>query len=379
MCVVLSGVVLAIAFSPAKPAHKHTLSDNKTYHICNDRIYYTKVCTDGCIIPFETDATLLDVLTGVAPDEKIVLDEDVTLTEQVELKSFTTDGQGLTYDINFDLNNHTLSSDIENPTDNNSLFMLNSNQGKIKFNIYNGKINVNDLKYIFRFKNTKINTKSLQLDINDVECVANNRQATPIFAHSECYGITINADNSRFIAQNSTSINEDYGVGVFLNSDSEFNFNNCYFEGGDAVYVKNGTVNLTGCELVNSGLVSDTPIVTPQNGFAFWAVGACLTADSYTTSKGTTQFNVTIENCEMRGEASYKMIYAIKTAEDNTLTPTINSNSIVDIKSCVFSNDPTSDKNLSLNDQIVQYPNGQAPINNGNQSWVCGVMASGNN
>ena len=175
-----------------------------------------------------------------------------------------------------------------------------------------------------------------------------------------------NATDCRFISQTITTNSGDYGVGVFINSTSEFNFDNCYFEGGDAVYVKSGTVNLNGCKLVNSGLASNVA----QNVKGFSAVGACLTADSCATSKGISKFTITIVDCEMESTASFKMIYVIETAEDSGVALGVNNSSLIDVQSCVFNQNPTA--NTIPQYSIVKYPNNESPKNNGSQIWACG-------
>lgn len=371
VCIVLSGIVVAIAFSHTTPKHEHVLSESKTYHICDDHIYYTRMCQDGCEVTFETKATLNDVISTVSEDDNIVLDEDVKLTEELVIKSFAGQGnsvQDLELNINLDLNNCTLSSDVADKQ-NNAMFMFNANRGEIAFNIKNGKITSKDLSYIFKFKNNKFVGDNIKINIEDVECTTVGVQSTPLFAH-DCYNMEVNASNCKFISQNTNTYSGDYGVGAFINSDSKFNFDNCYFEGGDAVYVKSGTVNLTGCKLVNVGLVEHPS----QSVDTFSAVGSCLAVDSHATSSGFSKFAITIVGCSMESKSSFKMIYVIETASESGLTLGIDENSIVDVQSCTFNNNPTA-QTIPQYD-IVKYPNNQAPSNNGTQVWVCGDITA---
>ena len=325
MCVVLAGIVMAIAFLHTPYTHKHKLGEAKTYHVHNDGIYYTRLCQDGCEVAFETKASLNDVMSTVTAEDKIVLDEDVTLTEEVLIKSFSGAGddlQELELNINFDLNNFTLSTNIDT-TQNDSLFMFNANRGKVVLNVKNGKIESQDVSYIFRFKNNRISGENIEVNIDNLECEVTGIQATPLFA-SECMKMKLNANNSKFVSCNSGTYKGDYGVGVFINSDSEFNFNKCYFEGGDAVYVKSGIVNLNGCHLVNAGLASHTS----QSVDTFSAVGACLVADNYATKRAISQYAITIENCSMESRASFKMIYVIESG-DKGVQLGVNENSIL--------------------------------------------------
>ena len=367
MCVLLAAIVMAIAFSYSAPKHQHVLGENKTYHICNDRIYYTRLCQDGCVVPFETKATLTDVFSIVTADESIVLDEDIVLTEEMTIKTYVGQGRDVTnleLNINLDLNNFTISSHVVSKS-NDSLFMFNANRGKVNFNIKNGKLYTEDLSYIFRFKNNKYSGKNIKINIEDVECTAKGINSTPIFAH-DCANIELNAKGCKFVSQNSGTQRGDYGVGVFINSDSQFKFEDCYFEGGDAVYVKSGTVDLTGCKLVNSGLVS----VASQGVDTFSAVGACLTADNHTTASGTTQFAITIKDCYMESKTSYKTISVITTSNQSGLQLAVNENSVIDVQSCKFNNDPTA---MSIPQyDLVKYPNNQPPVHYGTQVWICG-------
>lgn len=361
VCVVLAGVVTSIAL--LTPNHKHNLGSAKTYHIANDGIYYTRLCKDGCVKRFETKASFEDVLTTVSSQDNIILDEDIVLENEIKLKSFVAEGQGIkgvTLNINLDLNNYGLITNVEQ-TENNSMFMLNASYGKINFNVKNGKLYSQDLTYLFRFANNTQLQDSIVLSFNNVECKVVGDEATPIFAHNESSSIKVNAINSKFIAEKSTAENADYGVGVFINSKSEFNFNNCYFEGGDAVYVKQGTVNLTDCTLVNVGLAKRVERVSEE---LFYAMGTCLA----TESNMQTQFDIVIENCNMIGNSSSTMIYVAQTSIDGS-TPQINTESKIDIVSCTFTENPKA----TIPDYgIIVYADGQEPQNQGEQLWVVG-------
>lgn len=370
LCVVLASIVMMIAFSYTEPIHKHVFSAYKTYHISNSGTYYTMTCKDGCEVKFETKATLSDLCSMASSYDNIILDENITLTEEIYVQSFMGSGNGaddLDLTINLDLNNYRLSTNIDTFTY-DSMFMFNANRGKIKLNIKNGKLVSQDLAHIFRLKNTKRSGQNIELNIDNVECLVSGVKTTPLFAH-DCYNVKVNATNSRFISQTTTTNKGDYGVGAFINSDSEFNFNNCYFEGGDAVYVKSGTVDLTGCRLVNVGLVSHAS----QNIETFSAVGACLTADNYTTTSGTSKFEITIKKCVMESMSSFKMIYVIETSSESGMELGVNANSVIDVQSCSFNNNPTA---LTIPKyDLVHYPNGEAPTNNGTQTWTCGDMS----
>lgn len=361
VCVILAGAVVSIAL--LNSGHKHDLGTAKTYHIANDSIYYTRVCKDGCIERFETQASFEDVLSTASSQDTIILDEDIMLENELQLNSFSTNGQGIksvTLNINLDLNNHTLTTDVEDLSK-NSMFTLNANYGKINFNVKNGRMYSQDLSYIFRFVSNAQTQDSISLNFDNVECKVVGSKATPIFAHNESSSIKVNAINSRFVAEKSTEANADYGVGVFINSESEFNFNNCYFEGGDAVYVKQGDVKLTDCTLVNTGLAKRGERVSEE---LFYAMGTCLA----TESNIQTQFDIVIEGCTMIGNSSSTMIYVAQTSIDGS-TPQINTDSKIDIVSCTFTENPKA----TIPDYgIIVYADGQEPLNQGEQLWVVG-------
>ncbi|MFQ6723836.1 MAG: hypothetical protein ACLRFE_00695 [Clostridia bacterium] len=364
LCLILMGVVVAIAFTYKPPKHQHVLGEDRVYHITTNTIHYTRTCQDGCQVPFKTRATFTDVLMSLTPNDKVVLDEDVYLKETVFIKTFSGAGedvQTLDIDIDLDLNNHTLTANNLS-SEHNSIFMFNSNLGSVNLNVKNGKIVANGLSHIFRFKNTRDSGENIILNIDNVECVSNAIKSAPLYVH-EVYNAEINAVDSKFISTNTSNNDCDYGVGVFVNNNNLCDFNNCYFEGGDAVHVKSGTVNLTDCHLVNSGLVSNPG----QSVKDFSAVGACLTVNSHTTSGGTTEFNITIKRCFMEALNSVKMIYEVQTAEESKAVSQ-NENSIVDVQSCTFNQDPTA----IVNSNLIKYPNNQAPQNNGTQIWSCG-------
>ena len=153
-------------------------------------------------------------------------------------------------------------------------------------------------------------------------------------------------------------------MGAFINTNSEFNFTNCYLQGGDAIYVKHGTVNLNGCKLVNVGLANRFETTSDK----FFAIGSCLATDSYRNSEGQTEFDITVTDCEMVGNESSTMIYVAQTAEAG-LAASINTNSSINVVSCSFNNDPVS---TIVNTGIIHYPNDVEPVNQGNQTWIAG-------
>lgn len=371
MCVVLSGIVLAIAFWQP-PAHKHKLLNAKTYHIYNDRVYYTRQCkdVDGYIETVNMNATFVDVLSSIQPEDKIILEENIVVNKEITLNSFRTDTpspEGINLVVNLDLNDKTISTNGVFTKTNNSLFMLNATYGQLEFNVKNGSISSQELLYIFKFTAREGNIK---LNIDDVEFSVEGIKATPLYVH-DVSSVTVNANDSKFIARNTTSVASESSVGVFINSDGTFNFDNCYFQGGDAVHVRRGTVNLTDCVLNTKGLLMQTE-QTIVSGDGFMAMGASLVADSRTDANGTSVFKITVTGCTMTTENSNRMIYVLKTATQGS-TAQIEAESIVDVVSCIFTRDPA---NGGANYNIVEYPNDEMPVSNGNNQWVCGNIES---
>jgi len=219
-----------------------------------------------------------------------------------------------------------------------------------------------DLLYIFNFTARE---GSVKLNIDDVDFSVKGTKATPLYVH-DVANITVNANDSSFVSNSDVSSNNS-GVGAFINSDGTFNFDNCYFQGGDALHVRRGTVNLTDCALNTKGLLMQTE-QTIVSGDNFMAMGASLVADSRTDSNGTSVFKITIDGCTMTTENSNRMIYVMKTATQG-LTAQIDNQSIVDVKSCVFARNPA---NGGANYNVVKYPNDEMPASNGNNQWVCG-------
>lgn len=365
-CVVLAGVVLLATFW--QPKHTHQLNDSKTYHVCNDEVYYTRACTKGCEIRFDTKASFYDVISSVTAQDSIVLDENIELAEEILIKSFIGQGeqaQAMDIKINLDLNGHAITTNIEDYS-NNAMFMINANLGNVELNIKNGELKSEDLLYIFRFKNTRYVGQNIKINIDGVDCTTTGVQTTPLYAHNECYNVVVNATDSRFISKPVSTDKGKYGVGAFINSDSTFNFDRCYFEGGDGVYVRSGNIEFKNCRFVNSGLVAHTI----QSGEKFSAVGAAFVADNHATNSGISTFQVKIIDCSMECLSSFKTIYVIETSE-NGATLGVNQNSVINVQSCKFTHNPTA---LTIPQySLVKYPNGVAPTNQGSMLWACGL------
>lgn len=371
LCVALAITAGIVALAYIMPKHQHVLGEAKTYHINNNGVYYTRLCKKGCTVKFNSEASLLDVMMVMGENESIILDEDVTLRDEIYVQTYIQrqdedNGQPyneeLDLNVNINLNGHTLN--INTITKQyNSLFMINANAGSINLNISNGKISSLTTKYLFRFKNNSYVDENIKVNLNNVDCSVSGIKATPLYM-TECDGIELNATNCRFVSSRASNQDGDYGVGAFINSQSVFNFDNCYFEGGDGLYVKQGTVNLSRCTLVNSGLAHFETQGTEKE---FSAIGSALTADSHTTSAGRTIFKITINDCLLDSKEGYKTIYITET-KDAGLTAGVDSNSFINVISCSFTDDPL----LGIIPQYanVNYPNGLPQIDG--QVWVTG-------
>ena len=261
--------------------------------------------------------------------------------------------------------NHVITTNVDQKS-NDSMFMISANMGSVEFNIKNGELKTQDLLYIFRFKNTRYVGQNIKINIDGVDCTTAGVQTTPLFVHNECFNVEINATDSKFISIPTSNDEGKYGVGAFINSNSIFNFDGCYFEGGDGVYVRAGDIEFKDCRFVNSGLMSHTV----QSFDKFSAVGAALLADNRATTSGISKFEIDIVNCSMECQASYKTLYVIRTCE-NGADIGVNDDTVINIHSCKFTHDPTA---LSIPQyDLVKYPEGNAPTNQGSKLWVCGL------
>lgn len=327
-------------------APKHKLEDAKIYHIGQDRCYYTQSCDhcEGALV--EVDMDFVQILHAATISDQIILDENIELSNIV-LDGYNTYNNKIVkqLNINLDLNQHSITSNLSDASTAKSLIDLQAYNCSINLNIKNGQLRANNLLYVFDFKN--LISKNIVLNLDDVKCETVGEKSTPMFAHNTSSGMKINARNCEFVAEKSGLV-ETKNVGAFINSDSEFNFNNCYFSGGDGVYVKQGSVDLVGCCLENKNLGSQgTRVVAAET---FLPVGRCLVAESYTYVKDlntlTTQFNLVIDRCEFIATTSNMAILIDESGE----TGAFNSGSSIEIKSARFN---SSDVTESLNRSFV--------------------------
>ena len=359
LCAVGIAATLAIKF--LQPGHKHNLAEARIYHVSQNQIYYTRCCDDGYVKEFSTEASLIEVMKTVTKHDKIVLDEDIVLTEDLKVWSFVPNSQtNLNLNINLDLNNHQISTDIDNDV-NGAMFNFNANIGSIRFNIKNGKLYSEDFEYLFQFQNSsniQSFVKSIIVNIDNVECVVKGNNVAPMFVDNTSKNIEINATGSKFIAQQENSTTDLNLVGAFINSqNSNFNFINCDFSGADALYIKQGNVNLNGCKF-NS--ILDVQRVWQPNDTPFYTKGAAILAESYNSSVGCTQFNITISNCELTSASVIGGgIYLIQNSQTG-YEDKVNDNSSITVNSGKFTAQPTNYIN-SLGHNVITYSSEPVP------------------
>ena len=332
--------------------HKHVLGDAKVYHIYNDRITYTRKCVkDSRTQKFDTEATFAEVVANLGRDDRIVVEENITASQIFKINSGSPQSVGAKKDVvvNIDLNNKSICS----------MFELNASYANIKFNISNGTIYSN---YTNAIKVGGLYGE-VELNIINVDCISAGAKNASLYIEN-AYNAIVNARDSKFISQNESLIDSDYGVGVFINNKGDFKFENCLLEGGDGLHVREGKIMLTGCDLVNTGLLNQS-YQSVVSGFC--AVGASLTAHCYTSGAGTTNFEITVENCVMTTNNSNRVINVYSVAKTG-YEPRLNSDSFIKIKSCKFNQNPEEYNNF---DKVI-YESGSTMTIDGQGCWVYG-------
>lgn len=354
VCVVFVLLAAALSVLMIRLRHKHQLGDAKTYHICNDRVYYTRQCVkDKHIQVFESDKTFAEVIESLSNRDKIVIDEDIEWPEAFKVTDVLSQAEAVNdIEINIDLNGKTI----------NSMFEISVENANFKFNISNGVINSGFANAI------KVNGANgkVELNILNVECYAMGSKNAPLYIENASQ-VLLNANNSKFISLNTSVLYYNYGVGVFVNAEGDFNFKNCILEGGDGLHVRQGNILLEKCNLINTGLTTQA-YQSVDCGFS--AVGASLAAHCYTTETKTTNFKIVVDGCTMITNNSNRVIYIYKVSKagyDAVMDP----DSCIDIKSCKFDENP----NAFYNQDKVVYVGGSVPANNGQGYWIVGNFA----
>ncbi len=348
------GIVATIGVKFSQTGHKHELTEARVYHISQEGIYYTRSCNDGYSQVFSTGASLLEVMKTVTEQDRIILDEDIVLDRDIIIKSSSdTQPIGFNLDINLDLNNHQISSDVGSIG--GAMFKLNADLGTIKLNVKNGKLYSEDFQYIFGFQ-TGVNfnqaTRNVILNLDNVECVVKGNNATPLFVNNSASNIEVVANNCTFEAQE-LSTESANAVGAYINAqDSRFYFTGCDFKGIDALYVKQGRVNLNNCKL-NTESGSARTLQQTQN--PFYAIGSALLLESHNSNAGCTQFNVIITGCDLQSLGA-SLIKMIQTTSDGVSSSVNNSSHIV-VNSARFIGGSVTE---SINEDVITCTN--APV-----------------
>lgn len=367
VCSILAVAVMAIAFNQPEHRHTHSLDGSKIYHVTNEGVYYTLKCKDDDYTEkFNTNILLDDALLVAEANDTIVLEEDIVLNHIIKLNSFTVvDGfpEGYDINVNLDLNGYTISTNIGTGVQAEtikSMFILNAPVGSIDFNILNGKLYSNELLHIFNFANNARSGQNINVVVDNVECRVTGENVTPLFAQRNSTNIKFTATNSKFISEKPSAASVNSGIGAFINSISEFNFENCELVGGDAIYVKQGTVNLNNCALTSKEHAWTANVEQPVDGFK--ALGSCISVESYheSAASGYTKFIININNCEMKSLNSSEMICVTQTANTG-LEKGVNADSKVNIVSGTFNKRPTTEYS------VVEY--NSTPVNE-NSVWV---------
>ena len=317
ICLSVVLVCASLTVMIVKLTHKHKLGDDKVYHIYNDRVYYTRQCLkDGHTQSFETEATTFaDVLKIINPNDSIVVEENIASSEILKITStISQDGSVQQNIVNINLNNKELFSTFE----------LTATYGTIKLNISNGTIRSSHKNAI----KASGENGEVEINIRNVNCYASGEKNAPLYVE-DVNKVAVNAWDSEFISQNDSLSYGEYGVGVFLNEQGDFRFENCRLEGGDGLHVRNGKVSLVSCDLVNTGLTRQ-PYQSVDSGFS--AVGASLSAHCYTSGTEVSNFEIVVEDCVMTANNSNRVIYVYKVAKEGYVA-SLNPNSSIIIKS----------------------------------------------
>lgn len=296
-CFVLAGVIIAIGISGGQDTHIHGVTEAREYHIGGEKVYYTKACRCGEYAE-DTDIDLEpdEVFAALTAQDSVILDGDVALSNSIVLNGYTGGANSMPKNItvNLNLNGYTLTSNSLDDTD-TALFSMNSASGQIELNIKNGKLNGGELKYIFNCVASEADGE-LELNLNNVQCEVAGVNSSTLFTNENVKSSKIVANNCSFKATAQTESNAPASYGVLIDGNGEFTFNNCTFEGGDAVYVRRGEVTLTDCSLVSRSAPDARSI-----GDETIPMGACLVLNSRTNTTGQSGYNVTLNNCNFDG------------------------------------------------------------------------------
>lgn len=339
VCFVLAGIAIAVGVNNV---HTHSVAEAREYHIGGDRVYYTQYCKCGEYDETTNiDLTEDEVFTSLTSQDKIVLDGNVCLNKAVKLTGFNqnlSEPEPLNTVVNIDLRGYSLTTSQDDSEEEVSLFDLNARYGKISLNIQNGKLNAGTLKYVFKFATSQGSVEAVKLQLSNVECYAEGDGSATIYASQDLINGKIVANNCKFLTTNSIGYN---CFGVVIDSESEFEFNNCYFEGGDSVYIRRGNVVLNNCDLINKTLYERTGNIDGNVSLSnkISATGNCLTLDTNIDEEGAcSKYNVKLNNCYFdANEGNGKvLIISCSTANNEDIRVDKNDDSVIEMEGCVF-------------------------------------------
>lgn len=334
-CFVLAGVIIAIGVNNGEDTHIHGVTEAREYHIGGQEIYYTQACKCGDYTESKNiNLSVGEVFASVTAQDSIILDDNVEISNNISLLGYEAGSAGQipkNTTINLDLNGHTFTSSADNlDVTGMALFSINSSFGTIKLNIKNGELLGGKLKYIFNCKGD--GSGALELTLSGVDCTVDDTNSTTLRADESLKNSTITAQNCTFTAFDTIN-SAPSSWGVLINSDSDFTFNNCQFEGTDAVYVRRGDVTLNGCKLISS---TDAMHDSLSNEFA--SMGTCLVLDCNTSSDGQSVYNVKLNDCCFDAKIVDGKQCVIKgnSCEDG-LDAQENDECVLEINNCKFS------------------------------------------
>ena len=339
-CFVLAGVAIAVGVNNE---HIHSVSEAREYHIGGDRVYYTQYCKCGDYDESKNiDLTEEEVFASLTAQDRLVLDGDVELNGVVNLAGFdqnSTLPKPLNTVVNVDLRGYSLTTNKDYEIgEENSLFYLNARYGTVNLNIQNGKLNGGALSYIFKFATNEDSAENIKLNLSNVKCSVDGEGSAPIYASQDLTNGNIIANNCKFLATNSSSYN---CFGVVIDSESKFVFNNCYFEGGDSVYIRRGDVVLNGCNLINKTSYDREGSIYGNLRLAneISATGNCLTLDTNKDEQNVySKYNVKLVNCYFdANDGNGKVLFISgSTIDENEQTVNKSAESVIEMEVCVF-------------------------------------------
>lgn len=370
VCFVVAGVIIAVGVKNNTDNHIHDVAEAREYHIGGDKVYYTQYC--GCGKYDEQtniDLSVNEVFACATEQDSVVLDGDVSVGENIKLQGFSNDivgGASSNCVINLDLRGHSFTSSASSTGAlGGALFYLNTGSGTISLNIKNGKLDAGQLTYVLRLVNSMNGQNGrLDLNLNNVECCVNANSSATIFADESLNNGRVVANNCRFIATSPNENGSPNSFGVVINANSQFEFNGCYFEGGDSVYVRRGNVAINACSLVSNSVLSNEALTD-----SITSMGSCLVLDCNNDNGVKSVYNVTLRDSylDALGKPNKKsMIIGRSGTDTGEISEHAENNCVLEIENCRFSTDVS--KIPELNGIVTCNP-GQEENNGRVKEW----------